>query len=1491
MFSRIRKQVHVATHAWNLHSIALAWVCLFALAAGHRALAADCNNNGIEDATDISGGTSLDCEEDGIPDECQAFIFSEDFNGYSPGDEPVNWFDTDTASSTIELRGNISFRVEQVGSDLAFGTYTDIPNIHSHYVGPGAAGISDMTYTGRMRIDDPDGGVGVTFLSQFSDQPSSTYEYVRIRRANYAPSARTFHLAPPNFDNFVGDKDSGVNPSVNTWYRFRVVVDTSGSQLHVQANIWEDGQPEPAGFQIDAVDPSGQHPTSGTVGLWSMGKGGKFWDDLEVSDSNPPVPCDDGDLCTTCDSTTGGPCAGIPVDCSNLDDECNAGTCNAATGLCEAVPANESGTCDDGDACTVNDECGSGVCAGIPTDCTLLDSDCSIGVCNSASGICEVSVINEGGFCDDQSPCTTDDTCNGGTCLGDPVDCSHFDNGCTVGVCNEIDGLCELADAPNGQPCDDLDPCTENDECNGGTCMGSAKDCSDFNDACLPATCNPSTGDCEFPESETDCNSNSLPDSCEVSTVVQLDKITAPDASAGDEFGVGVAIDGEIAVIGADMADGNSAAGSGAAYVYRLIDDAWQFDTKLSGDVSSPEDLFGFKVSVSGNTIVVGAAFDDAAGIDAGAIYVFRYIGGSWQQIAMLTGADTTAGDHFGIDVAIDDDAILAGADLSDDDGTSSGSAYLFREISGVWQQVDKFTASDASAGDRFGRSVALHANTAVIGAWGASKPGVSECGAAYVFREIGGVWQQTEKLTADDAATIDRFGYDIAIDNDTIFVGAYADDDIVTNSGSVYVYRKVASAWQQANKLTADDPTAQSRFGYSVAVDGSHAVIGSPFNGENGTDSGALYVSVFIDDVWQSPIKYIPTDGSAGDQLGFDSAISGETALVSAYLDDDDGTNSGSAHAIQTRPTDCNSNGILDECDIADGFETDCNLNGIPDACEPFGENAQDCSHLDDVCVRGICDLATDSCTTIPANAGSACDDLNPCTENDVCNGGFCAGSPVDCSPFDIDECIHIEASCNPGTGECEAPVFDDCNTNGTPDECEFETSFSEKKIVAVQAGLQPDKLVTADLDNDGDIDVVFSSSETDVIGWYENLDGMGTFGPQQIVSTATNEVLSIFAADIDGDDDQDILSASHGDNKIAWYENLDGLGTFGPQQIITTNAVGANTVFTADLDGDDDIDVISSSDGDNKVAWYENTDGLGSFGSQLVISSDNDGAFVVSAVDLDLDGDLDVMHADRWNHRIEWYKNDGLGNFGIELYIVQILPVVSYAVPTDIDGDGDIDVITVDSDTGVTFASQAILWYENAGGWVMHNVTPFFPVFPDFLQSIRSADLDGDGDNDVLVATAGGSVIAGPSADRRIVWFENVNGQGSFAAAKTLTTYSEPFDDALAADIDGDGRLDVVSASAGGDGIFWNKNLKAHDCNENEIPDDCETFSDGDFDGNSFVDILDFGYLTDCQNGPNTLLTSDVHACATMCLQVFDADADGDIDLYDFASFTLTP
>jgi len=343
----------------------------------------------------------------------------------------------------------------------------------------------------------------------------------------------------------------------------------------------------------------------------------------------------------------------------------------------------------------------------------------------------------------------------------------------------------------------------------------------------------------------------------------------------------------------------------------------------------------------------------------------------------------------------------------------------------------------------------------------------------------------------------------------------------------------------------------------------------------------------------------------------------------------------------------------------------------------------------------------------------------------------------------------------------------------------------FGPQQIIAINTDMTS-PVYAADMDGDGDMDVLSCSIAT--IAWYENLGG-GTFGPQQIISTIPIWPMSVYAADMDGDGDMDVLSASV-DDKIAWYENLGG-GTFGLQQIITTSAKVATCVYTTDLDGDSDMDVLSASQDDDKIAWYENLGG-GTFGPQQIITTNADGANTVHAADIDGDGDMDVLSASHNDNKIAWYENVGLGTIGPQQIITTSTDAARCVYTADLDGDGDMDVLSASQD------DDKIAWYENIGGGTF-GPQQIITTSADMAQSVFATDFDGDGDHDVLSASW---------QDDKIAWYENY-GDGTFGPQQIITISADEALSIYAEDLDGDGDMDVLSASFGDDKIAWYENL----------------------------------------------------------------------------------
>jgi len=222
---------------------------------------------------------------------------------------------------------------------------------------------------------------------------------------------------------------------------------------------------------------------------------------------------------------------------------------------------------------------------------------------------------------------------------------------------------------------------------------------------------------------------------------------------------------------------------------------------------------------------------------------VFTRTGATWTQQAKLVPADGTAGDYFGFAVAVDADTVVVGAPDVDDDGRANiGAAYVFTRAGGTWAQQARLTATDARAGAKLGISVALDGDTVVAGASSDFTAGL-DAGAAYVFTRAGATWSQQATLLASDADKSDFFGHAVAINANTVVVGAYADDDKGSGSGSVYVFTRTGTTWSQQGKLVAPDGRASEQLGRAVALERGTVVAGAPGASPHGTGSGAVWI------------------------------------------------------------------------------------------------------------------------------------------------------------------------------------------------------------------------------------------------------------------------------------------------------------------------------------------------------------------------------------------------------------------------------------------------------------------------------------------------------------------------------------------------------------------------------------------------------------------------------------------------------------------------
>ncbi|MHC4093856.1 MAG: FG-GAP repeat protein, partial [Planctomycetota bacterium] len=434
-------------------------------------------------------------------------------------------------------------------------------------------------------------------------------------------------------------------------------------------------------------------------------------------------------------------------------------------------------------------------------------------------------------------------------------------------------------------------------------------------------------------------------------------RLSASDAAPGDRFGFAVAVCGDYAVVGAPYLEG---AGSdpGAAYVLFNDNGAWVEVARLTASDAAARDAFGLAAACDGDYVIVGAPKNDDAGSESGSAYIFVKPPDGWQDMTetqKLTASDAGVGDGFGLPVSISGDYAVVGAYGDNDGGENSGSAYVFRRDDNgtpgdlsddVWAEVAKLTASDAAAHDAFGKSAAIGGDYVVVGAYGNddADPGGSNCrsGSAYIFEKPPGGWHnmtETQKLTASDAACGDHLGSHgggVSIGGECAVIGAVGDDG---ETGSAYVFCRCDGTWVEVDKLTASDRETGDRFGNAVSISGGLVVIGAYWDddacpADPGCNSGSAYVfhrddngtpGDLCDDAWGEFCKLTASDAAAGDQFGnYGVSVDGDYALIGALYNDDACTSgisacdSGSAYVYVVSGPDCNTNGIPDECDIA---------------------------------------------------------------------------------------------------------------------------------------------------------------------------------------------------------------------------------------------------------------------------------------------------------------------------------------------------------------------------------------------------------------------------------------------------------------------------------------------------------------------------------------------------------------------------------------------
>ncbi len=357
-------------------------------------------------------------------------------------------------------------------------------------------------------------------------------------------------------------------------------------------------------------------------------------------------------------------------------------------------------------------------------------------------------------------------------------------------------------------------------------------------------------------------------------------EITSSDGAVSDFFGKVMAIsEDEKTIAISSYNDDDLGNNSGSVYIFNQNNSGnWVETQKLNASDGQVDDVFGLSMTFAGETLAISAYKQNH---NTGAVYLFdQSPTGVWEEVQKLLPSDTALYQQFGYSISGIENYLIIGAQNNAENGTNSGAAYIFnRDSNGTWIESKKLTASDGEAHDNFGISVAITTNTAVVGAW-YDDDSIENSGAAYIFEYLSNDWVEVAKVKASDISSGSGYATSVAIENQTLVVGAASINNNDTHTGSAYVYEKSSGVWSQTQKLIPTNGAAQDRFGLHVAINNNRIVCGISGNDENGPSRGAVQVFEKQNNVnWNATQKLLACD------LGSDYANFGNGVALSKNL------------------------------------------------------------------------------------------------------------------------------------------------------------------------------------------------------------------------------------------------------------------------------------------------------------------------------------------------------------------------------------------------------------------------------------------------------------------------------------------------------------------------------------------------------------------------------------------------------------------------------
>ncbi|QQS58946.1 FG-GAP repeat protein [Candidatus Peregrinibacteria bacterium] len=390
-------------------------------------------------------------------------------------------------------------------------------------------------------------------------------------------------------------------------------------------------------------------------------------------------------------------------------------------------------------------------------------------------------------------------------------------------------------------------------------------------------------------------------------------KKTASDGVSYDTFGAAMAMEGDTLVVGADATEDffTSNLGVGAVYVFEKIGGVWTETQKLTASDGNDNDHFGNSIALSGNTMFISAMTKEVGTHQSeGAVYVFEKIGGVWTETQKLTASDPYEINHFfGDSVAFDGGNYAVISAPWTPIYAVHGDAYVFEKIGGVWIEVQKLQASNGFNGDHFGIEVAMSGETIAITSWNATPSGnATYSGAIYIFTRNAttGVWEETQEVAPSTSSPGQGFGLAMNIKGNTLIAGApFYKEGTTGDAGRVTVFQKQSGNFVETQILSPSSPTTGRKFGSSVAFENNTLLVGAYGDSTpKGSERGSAYQFELSGGTWSQQEKFYASDGAYQDRFGGRVVLSQGEAVVSAPLDDDKGTSSGSAYFLGTIST-----------------------------------------------------------------------------------------------------------------------------------------------------------------------------------------------------------------------------------------------------------------------------------------------------------------------------------------------------------------------------------------------------------------------------------------------------------------------------------------------------------------------------------------------------------------------------------------------------------